>query len=100
MSKKFKCTKEDFVCKKCDTCVYGDGYTNHCSHCLWSKHIDINPGDRLEKCKGLMEPIGIEIKNGEYIIIHRCSKCGIKKRNKTSKNDNFDIILQLSSNLV
>ena len=23
-----------------------NGYTNHCSQCLWSKHVDINPGDR------------------------------------------------------
>ena len=24
----------------------GNGYTNHCPKCLWSKHVDINPGDR------------------------------------------------------
>ena len=31
-------------------------YTNHCPRCLYSKHVDINPGDRAEQCDGMMEP--------------------------------------------
>lgn len=97
MSKKFQRTQENFVCEKCGLDVRGDGYTNHCPRCLWSKHVDVDPGDRQETCQGLMEPTGIELKGGEYIILHRCSRCGIAKKNKAAKDDNFDAILRLSA---
>lgn len=88
--------QEDFICKVCGTKVKGTGYTNHCPDCLWSEHVDEEvPGDRASDCKGLMEPVGVEIKNGEYIIIHRCQKCGKKPRNKTAKEDKFEEILKL-----
>jgi len=93
----FQRTKEDFACERCGLFVRGNGYTNHCPQCLWSKHVDVNPGDRLATCLGLMEPVGIEVKAGKYTIIHRCISCGFEKRNKTSEEDNFDVILQLSS---
>ena len=95
LMKKFTRTKEDFTCENCGHFVRGDGYTNHCPFCLWSKHVDINPGDREATCRGLMEPIGVELKEGKYILLNRCVKCGLKKRNKISKDDNFDTILQL-----
>ena len=95
--KKFQRNKENFVCERCGFIVHGNGYTNHCPQCLWSKHVDINPGDRQENCQGIMEPIGMEVKNGKYTILHRCTKCGLKKKNKISKDDNFDAIVQLSS---
>ena len=37
---------EDFTCEHCGREVHGNGYTNHCPHCLHSKHVDVNPGDR------------------------------------------------------
>ena len=94
--KKFNRNIENFTCENCGTMVQGNGYTNHCPNCLYSKHVDINPGDRLADCGGLMEPISLEMKNGEYTIIHRCTKCGHTRRNKTSENDNFEAILKLS----
>lgn len=97
MTKKFQRTKEDFTCEKCSLVVKGSGYTNHCTRCLWSKHVDVNPGDRQATCQGLMEPVGVELKSGEYAILHRCISCGFEKWNKASKDDNFDAILQLSS---
>lgn len=97
MSKKFQRTKEDFVCAKCGSNVRGNGYTNHCPCCLWSKHVDVNPGDRKASCRGLMEPIGVESQGGEYIITHHCITCGVEKRNKAAKNDNFDVLVQLST---
>ena len=101
MTKKFQRTKEDFICEKCGFKVRGDGYTNHCPRCLWSKHVDVNPGDRQESCRGSMNPVGVELKNdGEHTILHRCGSCGLEKRNKISKNDNFNLILQLSSRLI
>ena len=97
MSKKFQRTREDFVCEKCGFEVRGNGYTNHCPRCLWSKHVDVNPGDRKANCQGLMEPIGVGSQKGEYIITHRCTKCGAEKRNKAGKDDNFDALIRLST---
>ncbi|MFH0854322.1 MAG: RNHCP domain-containing protein [bacterium] len=94
MSSKFKRCKEDFVCGKCGAKIKGNGYTNHCPRCLWSKHVDINPGDRLAGCGGLMEPIKIESEGKEFIITHKCKKCGYEKRNKISADDNLDGLLK------
>lgn len=89
--------KEDFTCEKCGAKVKGTGYTNHCPNCLFGKHVDEEiPGDRQSSCRGLMEPISIEQKHGEYILIHKCQKCGKVMKNKTSPEDNFEKILQIS----
>lgn len=96
MTKKFQRTIEDFTCEKCSEEVKGSGYTNHCPVCLWSKHVDINPGDREAQCGGLMEPISIETEKDEYVITHHCEKCGHTKRNKSVPGDNFAEILRIS----
>lgn len=97
--KKFKRTREDFVCEKCGFFVRGNGYTNHCPNCLWSKHVDINPGDRNERCQGIMEPIGIEMRKGEYFILHRCLDCGFERFNHVRADDNFDVVIAISSGI-
>lgn len=89
---------ENFVCEKCSHSVEGNGYTNHCPECLWSKHVDIDPGDRLNTCEGLMEPVEVTKKGDEYIILHKCTKCGLRKPNKANKQDNFQMIVQVSAN--
>ena len=96
MSEKFKKKIENFRCKNCGCEVFGNGYTNHCPVCLYSKHVDIHPGDRLSECKGLMMPIDFETKDGTYVVTHCCLVCNIEKKNKTAPNDNFGILLQLS----
>jgi len=72
--KKFKKNKEDFVCEKCGEKVKGNGYTNHCPKCLWSKHLDINPGDRLSECGGMMKPIGLDKKADIFSVVQKCEK--------------------------
>ncbi len=93
--KKFIRTIENFICKKCGEEVKGSGYTNHCPLCLWSKHVDINPGDREEECKGLMKPIGYLKSGGKEKIVHQCQKCGFEKSNKIEKEDNIEVLLSL-----
>lgn len=88
---------ENFVCGNCGAVMEGNGYTNHCTECLWSKHVDINPGDREETCGGMMEPTAIVVKGGVYDITHRCVLCGKEKINKAAREDNFDMILQISA---
>ena len=59
--------------------------------------MDVNPGDRAATCGGLMEPVGTELKNGGWVIRHRCVKCGFERKNKAVSEDNFDVLLQISS---
>ena len=96
MTKHFSRCIEDFVCENCGELVKGDGYTDHCPNCLFSKHVDINPGDREATCDGIMEPISVEGGRKGFIITSRCKKCGHTKRNRSSKNDNLEKIIELS----
>ncbi|RYE11799.1 MAG: RNHCP domain-containing protein [Rickettsiales bacterium] len=95
-SKKFLKNIEDFSCEICSTFVKGNGYTNHCPSCFYSKHVDVNPGDRHSDCKGLMKPVSYETNTKKGVIItHQCTKCGVFKRNKIHNDD--DIIQLIKS---
>jgi len=94
----FKRTTEDFVCEHCNAEVKGDGYTNHCPKCLWSKHVDIHPGDRAEACGGPMKPIALEGASPHYAIVHRCERCGILKRNGAGEDDSSEALLDIARN--
>ncbi|MBS1518811.1 MAG: RNHCP domain-containing protein [Bacteroidetes bacterium] len=96
MSRKFQKTTEDFICGNCGFKVTGDGYTNHCPECLFSMHVDINPGDRAAECGGLMKPVDLKVTSGSYIIRHKCLKCGHEKSNKSGKGDNYQMLIELS----
>ena len=97
MSALFQRRIENFVCAHCGAMVVGDGYTNHCPKCLYSQHVDINPGDREETCKGMMAPVAVEGSTGKgYTLIHRCIKCGYERRNKVEKEDSTDVIIALA----
>ena len=93
--KRFQKRIEDFVCEHCGAKTKGGGYTDHCPKCLWSMHVDLNPGDRQSDCGGLMEPVSAETKDGGYIIYYRCLKCGLKHRVKAAPSDNLDEILKI-----
>lgn len=56
--------------------------------------MDVSPGDRASGCQGMMKPLKMETKGGEYDIIHRCVKCGYEKRNKMSSEDNFEVAIK------
>ena len=77
--KRFAKNDEGFVCAHCGKEVLPLGYSsrNHCPFCLWSLHLDINPGDRASECGGELEPIRVEpdARRG-YVIVHKCTKCG------------------------
>lgn len=97
--KKFQRKVEDFTCEHCGTLVRGSGYTNHCPECLWSKHVDVNPGDRNEQCGGMMRPISIEKRGENYFINQRCERCGFGRKNSFHAGDNFNVLLELAQNL-
>ncbi|MCW9054720.1 MAG: RNHCP domain-containing protein [Candidatus Pacebacteria bacterium] len=93
----FKRVEEDFICERCGYEVPGSGYTNHCPECLWSKHVDNEPGDRANECGGMMRPVALEPHHSEYRILHRCTLCGHEKYNKLQEGDIFDPELVLNS---
>lgn len=100
-TKKFTMIDEDFECLVCKNKVKALGYTarDHCPNCLCSIHIDINPGDRSCKCKGILKPIAIEpSKKDTYKIVYMCDKCKMIKRNKMANDDNMDLIIKIMSN--
>jgi len=94
--KRFKRTIEDFRCEHCGEHVTGDGYTNHCPKCLWSKHVDIHPGDRANTCGGLMRPVRTEGTVAKYFIIHECARCGAEARNVFGKCDSVEALLDIA----
>lgn len=86
------CT-DSFTCKNCGwLCVSegaGSNHRNHCPNCLYSLHLDVEPGDRDSDCHGKMEPIGVWVrKGGEWAIVHHCTVCGKIGSNRIAADDN------------
>ena len=99
--KTFNEIDEEFICENCGKKVPKLGYScrNHCPYCLYSKHVDVNPGDRAETCHGLLEPIGVDIHNKKgYVIIYKCQKCGAIRKNVSARDDDMRKIIKLSAN--
>lgn len=96
--KKFNERDEEFTCENCNKKVGKLVYSSrdHCPYCLYSKHVDINPGDRLNNCRGPLKPIGIEKYKKTFKIIYKCEKCGTLHKNIIADDDNMDAIIQLS----
>lgn len=96
--KKFNMKDENFICEKCNKPVPVLNYTarDHCPFCLYSKHVDINPGDRMNSCKGLLQPISIEKFRNTFKLIYKCEKCGMTHKNIVANDDNMDLIINLS----
>lgn len=96
--KNFTMRDEEFLCENCGNKVLPLGYTarDHCPFCLYSKHVDIMPGDRKNTCKGLLKPVGIEKFKDTYKILYRCEKCGETHKNIMAKDDDMDLIIELS----
>ena len=96
--KRFNMKDESFICKNCKNLVKKLEYSarDPCPNCLYSMHVDINPGDRLNTCMGLLKPIGIEKYRDTYKIIYKCLKCGEIHKNIMANDDNMDLIIELS----
>jgi hypothetical protein len=92
-------TNHGFICRYCNRDIPPAPKTarNHCPHCFYSLHVDaMIPGDRLETCGGLMKPAAIFQKNGKWVVIHLCEKCGIERRNRLAPDDNFETAIKLN----
>ena len=90
-SKRFIKNDEGFVCMHCKKSVPPLEYTSrdHCPYCLWSLHVDENPGDRASECGGELEPVGVTPDpKKEFVITYRCKKCGAVRRCKAAVRGN------------
>jgi hypothetical protein len=95
---------DGFTCINCRLQVAGEAWgtkhRNHCPACLHSRHVDETPGDRASPCKGVMEPIGIEVcagsRDGEWAIIHRCRACNQLRTNRIAGDDAERTLLALA----
>lgn len=98
--KRFTMKDENFICEYCGKEVTKLNYTarDHCPHCLYSKHVDIMPGDRQNNCKGLLKPIRLEKFKNTYKIIYECEKCKELHKNIIANDDDMDLIIELSKN--
>jgi hypothetical protein len=102
----YKSSSGGFKCGHCRQFVVindtiGTANRNHCSWCLWSKHVDITKGDRAATCQGGMKPIGLTFKHegynriGEIMLIHLCSVCGKLSINRIARDDPEYKILEI-----
>jgi len=59
----------------------GTAHRNHCPTCLWSRHLDVDPGDRA---------------SGEWVLIHRCNGCGTLSSNRIAGDDNPLLLVRIA----
>ena len=96
---------ETFICQNCHVEVPKAQQTcrDHCPNCLYSIHVDNNPGDRAAECFGLLTPVSwSQNKKKGYMIHYVCKRCGMEKVNRflehdTIQADNFSALLSLAS---
>ena len=101
MSKRFSKNDNGFVCAHCgaDVPPLLTSSRDHCTKCLHSLHVDINPGDRANTCRGKLVPIGIDQNSKKGIVIqYHCDTCGAYHNNKAAPDDDYDAIVELSAN--
>lgn len=95
---------EGFTCRSCGHAVPPASGTcrDHCPKCLFSLHVDVNPGDRAADCGGILRPVSYAQHKKKGIMIHyQCDTCGAKRVNKfldhdAAEADAFDALLGLS----
>jgi hypothetical protein len=92
---------DTFRCRNCrlDVPIAAPGtqHRNHCPNCLWSRHVDDDPGDRAADCSGSMEPIGVSVRtDGEWALVHRCTACATLHINRIAGDDNPLMLMRLA----
>ncbi|MCA9386641.1 RNHCP domain-containing protein [Candidatus Dojkabacteria bacterium] len=98
--RKFTKRNESFTCINCEQEVspHPSSSRDHCPFCLYGLHVDINPGDRANKCKGILKPIGIKNTNRKEQIVFKCEKCGEEVNCITAPDDIREVVHNLGVN--
>ena len=81
---------ESFVCAHCGREIHPEGAgSNHRNH--------EEKGDRNASCHGEMEPLAIVSReDGDWSILHRCTRCGKLNLNRTLADDNPVLLTSLA----
>lgn len=90
---------ETFTCVRCGLVVSKQapdgGMRNHCPSCLHSQHT--HERDGLSDCQARMIPISIAVlRNGDWMLIHRCTRCDELTSNPISGDDNQLILVRMA----
>ena len=48
-------------------------------------------------CHGDLEPVGLETGKKGYVIVFKCKKCGMIRKNKVAEDDDMNLIIELST---
>jgi hypothetical protein len=56
-------------------------------------HVDVHPGDRAARCRAPMKPVSLLYERGEFLVVHECTACGIRRRNHASPNDDLSLLM-------
>ncbi len=104
-TKRFSKNDNGFICAHCgkEVLPLGKSSRNHCPFCLTSLHVDVNPGDRANGCRGkLMAVAALADPKKGYIIIHKCERCGKLLRNRAAHDadvqpDDIRLIIKLTA---
>lgn len=95
----FSKNNQNFICVNCGSEVpaHPTSSRDHCNVCLYGLHVDIEPGDRLNDCRGILEPVGLKIANGKEQIAYKCQKCMKLVACITAPDDDRAKIVELSN---
>lgn len=101
-SAKFRKLNNNFQCLNCGKEVPKSQTScrNHCPYCLYSKHVDVFPGDRANSCMGNLKPVGYNQEKKGIVIYFKCQSCNEICKNIAAledqvQPDNYDAILAL-----
>lgn len=98
--RRFTRRQEPFLCLNCGAEVEplaSGSCRDHCPECLWSRHVDVFPGDRASDCEGPLQPIGLVGRADRQQIAYRCDACGHRTQNRTAPDDDPETLLWLST---
>jgi len=95
----FTQNNQAFVCAACGCGVppHPSSSRDHCTRCLTGLHVDVNPGDRMNDCGGMLTPIGLQTRGGKTKIVYRCERCGARVFNVVAPDDNAERITELAA---
>ncbi|MEV0675112.1 RNHCP domain-containing protein [Actinosynnema sp. NPDC050436] len=92
---------ETFVCVWCGLTVAASGpdgkRRNHCPSCVHSRHVHDHVEGGPSECRARMSPISIAVlRNGDWKVIHRCTRCDELTANRVQGDDNQLILMRLA----
>ncbi|MEU9861835.1 RNHCP domain-containing protein [Streptomyces sp. NPDC047971] len=90
-----------FTCAWCGLTVSADAADgaprDHCPSCLHSRHVLDHVEGGPSDCEGLMSPIAVAVpRNGDWRVIHRCSRCDELTSNPVAADDNQLVLMRMA----